>query len=757
MRRAPYFLGIAVVSVVAAVLLRADLWFIPNTPTGGDMGAHVLGPAFMRDTLLPQGRISGWSNSWFAGFPIFYFYFPLPSLVIVFLDLFLPYGVAFKLVTVAGILATPPAAAFLARSLGLNRPAALVAGIAGGSVVFAESYTIYGGNIPSTMAGEFAFSWSFALGFFALGLMARARTNRRLVPLAALILGLTALSHVLTTLMVIIAALTLLFDDEGFFPTLMTWLWGFALSAFWALPLVARIGLSADMGWSPLRKWDELVPTELWFMLPLALIGVILGSRKGRLGPIHLMALVPTFYYWLVTVLPKWFPDVIGTGAWKLWNGRLIPYWYFAVFFFAGLGMFVLWEALAERLPERAQVGVPLGLVALVLAGAAGIANILGRDRADWLLVGAVAVGAAAIGIGWMRFPTMEVGSVLVGMLVLTAVLSGVTYLAGWARWNYTGYEGRDTYPQYEAFMDTVGDLPPGRVHWEANSELNQFGTTMALMLIPYWTDGTHTSTEGLFFESSLSTPFHFINASETSTAPSNPIPGLPYHTAEFDRGLNHLQFFAVDYYVAFTDEAKEKAPVAGFEEIAVSEPFTIYSVPGGEMVEIATHVPSVYVSPDSELLGKFIPLVAEEDEPGFSDLAVAWYDDLALQDRWVVDEGPAEWPEVSSLEDLGDAKPIEASGEVSDFVLTDDRISFTTTAVGVPHLIKVSYFPNWKAEGADGPYYAAPSFMLVVPTEADVVLEFRSSTVEWAGMALTGLGLAAFVVAFVRRRRPTG
>jgi uncharacterized membrane protein len=74
------------------------------------MGAHVLGPAYLRDYLLPEGRILGGSNDWFAGFPAFYFYFPLPSLTVVLLDLFVPYGVAFKIVTVMGLLATPPAA-----------------------------------------------------------------------------------------------------------------------------------------------------------------------------------------------------------------------------------------------------------------------------------------------------------------------------------------------------------------------------------------------------------------------------------------------------------------------------------------------------------------------------------------------------------------------------------------------------------------------------------------------------------------------
>ena len=89
-------------------------------------------------------------------------------------------------------------------------------------------------------------------------------------------------------------------------------------------------------------------------------------------------------------------------------------------------------------------------------------------------------------------------------------------------------------------------------------------------------------------------------------------------------------------------------------------------------------------------------------------------------------------------------------SGVVTDVVAEDHRISFTTTAVGVPHLVKVSHFPNWTAEGADGPYRAAPSLMVVVPTSEQVVLEFKNTNAENLGMALTltaavGLGVYAY------------
>ena len=50
------------------------------------MGAHVWGPAFLRDHLLTDGRLSGWTPDWYAGFPAYQFYMVVPSLLIVALD-----------------------------------------------------------------------------------------------------------------------------------------------------------------------------------------------------------------------------------------------------------------------------------------------------------------------------------------------------------------------------------------------------------------------------------------------------------------------------------------------------------------------------------------------------------------------------------------------------------------------------------------------------------------------------------------------
>jgi hypothetical protein len=123
--------------------------------------------------------------------------------------------------------------------------------------------------------------------------------------------------------------------------------------------------------------------------------------------------------------------------------------------------------------------------------------------------------------------------------------------------------------------------------------------------------------------------------------------------------------------------------------------------------------------------------------------------------DRWLVESGPAEWPRVKEgLAGLTATPPIASGGTVSDVVLEDDRISFRTTAVGVPHLVKVSFFPNWHATGAEGPYRAAPAFMVVVPTESSVELAFQRRWYESGGFLLTVLAAVGLGVWLIRERR---
>jgi len=762
LRRVPSVpvLALIATSLVILIVMNPGLILSATTPTGGDTGAHVFGPAYLRDTLLPEGRILGWSNDWFAGFPAFYFYFPLPSLVIVALDVILPYGVAFKIVTILGLLAMAPAIYFHTRALKLGRHVAMITAGSGAVFAFYESYSIYGGNVASTLAGEFSYSWSFALSLVYLGLLIKAvRDDRKYIKWAALALALTALCHVLTTIVVIFASLFVLVWKKGLVTTLIVWFWGFAVAAFWALPLLARIGLTSDMAWSPLSRWEEVFPVEVWLLVPIAIPAAIWAARKTtRAVPLIAATLLPIIYYPLPTILPQLLPDLFGDARWKLYNGRLMPYWYFGLAFFAalGLGVAVMW--LSRRLPSRVHSHWPRAVIAVGFAVAIGLVAD-SSEFPDWAWIVVLGAGVGALVTTYLFTPTVNTRSFLTTTAAAVVVLgatAGVTFIDGWSKWNYEGYEAKEPWPEYEALMTELDKLAPGRVQWEANSDLNKYGTPMSPMLIPYWTEGTHQSMEGLYFESSLTTPFHFINHSEMSHRPSNPIPGLRYHTFEMERGLKHMDVYGVEYYVSFTAEAAEKArSIAGFTELVSPQPgpFSIFRLPETELVVPATHQPAVYDVPERGMTGSLVSagtVTASDGSalPSFHELSLDWYEDIDNMDRWVVADGPAEWPRIESLDERPDVELQVPSNAVSEILVEDHRISFTTAAVGVPHLVKVSYFPNWTASGADGPWRASPSLMVVVPTESEVIIEFGDTWAESGGKVLTFGGVIAMIAA---------
>src|SRR4029079_14832281 len=97
-------IAVTIVVVGGAVLftllqLHPGLLFSDSTPTGGGMGAHVWGPAYLRDHILPHFRLTGWSPDCYSGFPMYLFYMLPPALMVVLLDVVLPYGMALKIIS----------------------------------------------------------------------------------------------------------------------------------------------------------------------------------------------------------------------------------------------------------------------------------------------------------------------------------------------------------------------------------------------------------------------------------------------------------------------------------------------------------------------------------------------------------------------------------------------------------------------------------------------------------------------------------
>jgi hypothetical protein len=747
-------LGILVVVASCAVVLwqlQPKLLLRNTTANGGDMGAHVWFPAYLRDHLLPHFRVAGWSPDWFAGFPAGQFYFPVPALLVVLGDLVLPYNVAFKLGTAVGPVLFPAAAYAFGRGLQVRRPGpelfavgatlflffkgiAATAGTHDATIQFNQR--IMGGPLVSSLAGEYSFTFALTLALFFLGALAFSLRTRRRLWLPALLLALTVLSHLVVGIFAVAGAVIV----WAFHRPVRTFRYaaaigavGALLTAFWTIPLLASFGYTANMRYEKITWYlDYLFPTELWWVAVLAGIGAVVGLVRRDRAVLVLLTMTLVF----ALVFRLW-PEL------HAWNLRFLPFWYVGLYLLAAVGV-------AEMVRG---VGQQLGLAWLGPPPA---------PEEDWQF------DAARDG---RRFRLVK--SISAVTLVVLIVVGGLTYarvtrgfLSFWSQWNYTGYEDTartstkpKAYGEYRQLMDAMGALPPGRAMWEGGGSIDAYGTSLAMMLLPYWTDGRIASMEGLYYESAASTPYTFMAVAPLSGpgSASNPVRGLDYRTIDdFDLGVRYLRQQGVRYYLAHTTEAKTRADahpglrlierLPDRDEVPPSG-WSIYEVLGSRTVAPLRYEP-VVVDPEaarqSECFGR-APVEGQKNPRlgSWECVAAGWWDDPAALDRPLAAGGPSSWARVPASRTETAPKRRLPPVRVSDVRETDDSVSFRVSRPGVPVVVRTSYYPNWSVDGAEGPWRLTPNFMVVVPTSRSVTLHFDRSGAEWLGLGLSVVGLA--------------
>jgi fumarate reductase subunit C len=712
--------------------------FADTTPAGGDMGAHVWGPAFLRDELLPQFRLTGWTPDWYAGFPAYQFYMVVPSLAIALLSFVLPYGIAFKLVTVSGVLTLPIAAWAFGRLTRLPFPIAPLLAVAATWFLFDISFSIYGGNIASTLAGEFAFSISLSFAVLYLGVLGRGLEDGRHRFAAAGLLAMVALCH-LIPLFFALAGTVIWFVLQPavarlkYLASVLSV--GGLLSAFWVVPFYLRHGYMNDMGWEKKTDYanflfsrDELdsqlidSPGIRW-VLALAAVGalmaVVYGITERRRGAV----------FWLVMAVVAAAGFLVAPQG-RLWNARLLPFYYLSLYVLAAIGVGYVGRTIATlvaRDPRRPTRGVLWATAAVGLVGG--------------LLVVAVPLRALPEQVPFTDIDLVrdrDDGKYQWAFLPATSTNS---FVDSWARWNYEGFERKSAYPEYHGIVTTMEGVGEqygcGRAMWEHEETHDRYGTPMALMLLPFWTDGCIGSMEGLYFESSSTTPYHFIVQDQLSSAPSNAQRDLPYvagapSRAEFDQGVAHLQMLGVRYYMAISDRMIGFAgDHPSLTEVAASGPWRVYEVADSALVTPLANEPAVLTN-------------LRDDGKGWLEVSMDWYMDT---DAWAVPltkGGPEEWQRVAP-----GGQPVErplAPVTVTDVEAGTDSISFDVDRTGVPVVVKASYFPNWKVEGGEGPWRITPNLMVVVPTSTSVELHYGVSWVEALAWGLTLIGVIGWV-----------
>lgn len=365
--RTRLWINIGLLLLIFAFLLSyfdPALLLSDTTPTGGDTPSHFTTAVLFRDFLLRHFQITGWDYGNLAGYPLFQYYFPLPFILCALLSLIAPITVSFKIVSVLGVFLLPLSAFYFVRRLGFEFPAPILSAGSTLLFLFVESQSMWGGNIPSTLAGEFTYALGMAIalaylaGFYA-GINSRTHLFRN-----ALLLALAGFSHGCALLVAGAMPLVCVFQGRDTLDRLQYYvkvnLLAFSLLGFWLLPwLLSQTYMSPFNFLWVFRSGSELFPPILLPLYALALL-------SGLAGLYHLCRRT-------------------GGG-----DGRLAYLWFgaltCAVFFQIGYQLNVVDIRF-----------IPFLQLFVALIGATFLATLLRRLPASWSFT----VAAALLGIAW--------------------------------------------------------------------------------------------------------------------------------------------------------------------------------------------------------------------------------------------------------------------------------------------------------------------------------------------------------------------
>ena len=470
-----------------------------------------------------------------------------------------PYALAFKWVTVLGSVLLPVAAWAMGRLFGMRRafPGALAALTL--CYLFDYTYTIYGGNLFSTLAGEYAYSLSIALALLFLGLMARGLRTGRHRGWTAVVLAACILAHIVPALFALVGAVS---------SSLMEMLPAAdAAAGHLACPSVRR---GRPAGPDPAAG---AVVGRLDHGHRCAAGRLLVGALRHRAGLRHLHGLRQRPHLRRHPVAPGGLvgPDprrALGHGRLRAAQPLRHPDGPARRGVRAGRDLRPAGQPLQRPVPPavvpprlppgrlgRRDGGDRRGRPVAVVGGAHrparepplhGRQPVLRRRRRR--RSGAIAEPASTAGeqialysepsgvavvaggrrgrlpwwrsswrSGWWSTPFVLPASAMKSI----GITPGPNQVTNWSSFNYSGYQAQAAYPEYRALVQTMEHVGAtdgcGQAMWQYDPSLNRFGTTQALMLLPYWSSGCIGSMEGLLFESSATTPYHFLNQAELS------------------------------------------------------------------------------------------------------------------------------------------------------------------------------------------------------------------------------------------------
>jgi len=213
--------------------------------------------------------------------------------------------------------------------------------------------------------------------------------------------------------------------------------------------------------------------------------------------------------------------------------------------------------------------------------------------------------------------------------------------------------------------------------------------------------------------QSSISSPYIFYIQSEMSKQNSCPFwNNYKCSGIDIERGTAHLKMFNVGNFIAVSDEIKSLlSNTSEYKLVKTIDDYNIYAVTGNE---------NEYAVPL-----KYEPVLVSSK--AWKKLFYNWFVRGGLDVHLVLDSSSKNkdynfkiLSDENSI-DIKNPKKIPIEKCKVDSELWQEEIKIKTDCIGKPVLVKISYHPKWKVEGADRIYLASPSFMLIFPKQNDV------------------------------------
>jgi len=321
--------------------------------------------------------------------------------------------------------------------------------------------------------------------------------------------------------------------------------------------------------------------------------------------------------------------------------------------------------------------------------------------------------------------------------VAVMAAIFGAQKADGWFRYNNRGYELAGGYEDFRAVNQYLGTSYPDRdalnaprVAYEKCDLYGPYGGDRAFESLPYFS-GRQTL-EGIHYAGSLASRSIAFLQTEFSQDVKTPAPLI---LSRINPAVlpAHFDLYNISQVVVMTKNVgKALSASPYFKKEASFGPIKLFRYTRSQerYVDVPAVRPVLYRG--SQWADDFFSLFKEADR---AELLLVPQQFVTDRDDRAVFSGMTD-----SFRDLDSyhLNRLDRDGIEIETRLSHHEIRFKTNRVGLPHLIKVSYFPNWKVRGARGVYPVSPHFMLVIPRETEVVLTYERTGWDIAGIGIT-------------------